>query len=492
MLSPRGMKLLRDSVRYPAKIALLLLLPFVLCCGLLSFFIFSATATGPTKAASRHTRAADDFDRPDGPLGRAWTDMTGHGLVISSRAVTGTDTDGNSGDLRTKEVYAGDQYSQVEITRIRLTGTQWIGPVVRGQHRGRDGYVGIYYWDNGRPELMLFKRSAGTWTQLGRSYKSGPLPDRTRLRLEAVGNTLAFLLDGVQVITATDNSLTGGNPGIMANGTASAGNWSGGDAGFGVTYASTASGIATYNVVSSDNGYGAQELRVLRPTSPAAGVAHNFLIVLPVEAGTGSTFGDGLATLQALHAENQYDLTIIEPTFSIDPWYANNATIWNLRYEAFITQQLVPWIRQNLATTGNEQIWLVGFSKSGYGAQDLILKHPHLFTLAASWDFPADMSSYDQYSGAASSYGTDANFRANYQLTSTFVADHAAPFRRSNRIWIGGYSLYQTDVSDYDHLLTAAGIAHTAETPAEMAHRWDSGWLPIALAALYQDSTTLP
>ena len=59
-----------------------------------------------------------------------------------------------------------------------------------------------------------------------------------------------------------------------------------------------------------------------------------------------------------------------------------------------MTQDIAPWIKHNLATTGHEQIWLIGFSKSGLGAQDLILKYPDLFTLAASWDFPAGMSSY--------------------------------------------------------------------------------------------------
>lgn len=58
-----------------------------------------------------------------------------------------------------------------------------------------------------------------------------------------------------------------------------------------------------------------------------------------------------------------------------------------------MTQDLVPWIKHNFATTGAEQNWLIGFSKSGYGAQDLILRHPGMFTSAASWDFPADMSS---------------------------------------------------------------------------------------------------
>ena len=57
-----------------------------------------------------------------------------------------------------------------------------------------------------------------------------------------------------------------------------------------------------------------------------------------------------------------------------------------------MTSELEPWVKANLATTGTEQNWLIGFSKSGIGAEDLLLKHPDLFTLAATWDFPADMS----------------------------------------------------------------------------------------------------
>jgi hypothetical protein len=250
-----------------------------------------------------------------------------------------------------------------------------------------------------------------------------------------------------------------------------------------------AQGIKMYIVVSASNGYGPQILRVLTPTHPAAGVAHNFLIVLPVEAWLGSTYGDGLATLQALDAQDKYNLTIIEPTFAIDPWYANDPDNPNLQYETFMTQELVPWIKQNLATTGHEQVWLIGFSKSGLGAQDLILKHPDVFTLAASWDSPFDMSSYNQFGGdSAANYGTNANFQANYRLTKAFVYDHRAPFLTSNRIWIGGYGLYQADDSDYNALLDSEGIAHSTETPQYMAHTWGSGWVPIALAALYQDS----
>ena len=109
--------------------------------------------------------------------------------------------------------------------------------------------------------------------------------------------------------------------------------------------------------------------------------------------------------------------------------------------------------------------------------------------MAASWDFPADMSAYDQFGGSsADDYGTDANFQANYRLTPAFLDAHKAPFLTKNRIWIGGYKAFQTDMSDYDALLTTKGILHSTETPTVMLHRWDSGWVPIALAGLEQDS----
>ena len=446
----------------------------------------SRSGPGDTRSAS------DNFNRADGGLGANWTAFTGGGMSIASQQVTGT-AGADTGDLWSAQSFGSDQFSQITVTSTPLSGTQWIAAGVRIQSGGQNGYFGLYSWNSGSPELVIFKQSGGASSQLA-SATTSPLAAGTQLKLVAVGNTIAFQLNGVQQLGVSDDSFTGGAPGIMAYGSSTAGNWSGGNAGFQVSYQSTdSSGIRYYDVLSSNNGDGPQTLRVLSPTNPASGVAHNFLIVLPVEAGLGNTFGDGLATLQSLDAQDKYNLTIIEPTFAIDSWYANNPNDAHLQYETFMTQELEPWIKQNLATTGNEQTWLFGFSKSGLGGEDLILKHPDLFTLAASWDFPADMATYDGLgSDPAANYGTDANYQANYRLTAAFVDALKGPFQTSSRIWIGGYSLYQGDVSDYGALLTSEGITPSVETPQYMAHRWDSGWVPLALAALYQDSLKLP
>jgi hypothetical protein len=542
--------------------------------------VTSVTVTCTTSGGSGPLTASDDFNRANGALGSNWTAMADGAMTISSQMVAGGNS-GQSGDTRTAETYTSDQYSQIQVTSTQLTGSQWIGAVARSQNSGLSLYLGLYYWNGGSPLLMLYKRTSGSFTQLGSSYATSALAAGATLKMTATGSTIAFLLNGSAVITVTDTSLTGGAPGIMAYGTGLADNWAGGNiasggpsytiggtvsglsgtlvlndnggdalsltasgpftfatpvqsgssynvtvasvpagqtcsvangsgtvgsanvttvavtcttssggSGLQMQYVSTdANGVQTYQATSADNGPGPQPVRILQPSNPAPGVAHNFLYILPVEAGEGITFGDGLQVIQSLGLQNQYNLTVIEPSFSIDPWYADNPLNANLQEDTFMANDLQPWVKANLSTSGSEQHWLLGFSKSGIGGQDLILRHPDKFTLAASWDFPADMFAYDEFgTNSSASYGTDANFQANYRLTAAFVAAHAAPFTANNRIWIGGYANYQQDMSDYDALLTAQGIKHTTETPTAMTHNWTSGWVPIAMAALYTDS----
>jgi hypothetical protein len=423
-----------------------------------------------------------------------WLPFSSGGLHISANRYMGSNSQGLAGDF-TANTYYINQYSQIAITATQLRNTQWIGPSVRVQNEGRNFYVGMYIFNDGNPYLQIFKRLDSNWSALSGVYYCGKLEAGTRLSLEVVGSTIALLEDGIERLAAYDAAITRGAPGIAAFGTSSAADWSAGRAGFQVNYLGTDdAGIRTYDVISTTNGSGAQELRVLTPTHPAPGVAHNFLYVLPVEPGEDDAdagFGDGLTTLQSLNAQNTYNLTIIEPSFGTVPWYANNPTNPAEQQETFIVSQLEPWVTSNLATTHRERNWLIGFSKSGYGGLDLLLRHPHIFALGAFWDFPADMSSYNEYTGSAASYGTANNFQSSYRLTPALVGAYKAPFLSENRLWIGGYDLFGTDVDDFNNLLKDEGVAHSTEVPTRMAHRWDSGWVPLAMSALYKDSQDL-
>ena len=119
---------------------------------------------------------------------------------------------------------------------------------------------------------------------------------------------------------------------------------------------SDADGVESFNVTSTDDGPGSHVLRILNPTNPAPGVPHNFLYVLPVEPELGANFGDGMDTMFSLDAQNQYNVTIVEPSFAVDPWYADNPNNPNLQFETFMTKDLVPWVTQNLGDRARAEL----------------------------------------------------------------------------------------------------------------------------------------
>ena len=83
------------------------------------------------------------------------------------------------------------------MTSTELSGGQWIGPVVRTQPGGQDAYVGLYFWNNGTQQLLVYKRAGGSWIQLGTSFNSGALPAGTQLKLMVAGFTISFLQNGL-------------------------------------------------------------------------------------------------------------------------------------------------------------------------------------------------------------------------------------------------------------------------------------------------------
>ena len=106
-----------------------------------------------------------------------------------------------------------------------------------------------------------------------------------------------------------------------------------------------------------------------------------FLYVLPVITGVDpqDQFGDGLEELRRLNVHNDYNAYIIAPSFKTTPWCADHDSNHDRRYESFIVQDLVPWVRANLSTSGQEEDWFIGFSKSGFGAVTLLFRNPNGF-----------------------------------------------------------------------------------------------------------------
>lgn len=282
-----------------------------------------------------------------------------------------------------------------------------------------------------------------------------------------------------------------------------------------VAYVSSAGGVDTYNVTSPWNnpagsGGGTQQMRVLNPTAAAnPNYPHAFAIMLPVDRNQDTTFGDSIGTAQAVNANDTWNLTLIQPGYagplggSVGPWFGDNPLDQTISQEKF-TLLVAAWIRKNLATTGREKTYLIGFSRSGLAGQFLLFRHPDLFAAVASWDFPGMMSDYDGtdpfgFVGGSSDviYGTSASFQRNYRL-DTHLAGYAATGQYgSGRIWIG-QGPHFADTPAYHAALNTVGIPHTYTfSNTAVSHAWGPEWVSAALASMIpsnyvQATTALP
>ena len=164
-----------------------------------------------------------------------------------------------------------------------------------------------------------------------------------------------------------------------------------------------------------------------------------------------------------------------------------NPTNSTIDYETFVSSILPQWVDSHFSTTGKEENLLLGYSKSGYGAVDLLLKDPQVFDAAAAFDFPAGMTDYAAFgASSATDYGSQANFQANYELNQSFIDTYKAPFTTQDRLWMSEGPLYGSDVANFDTLLTSQGVMHTLSTSQTGdAHNWTSGWVSGAVAGLF-------
>ena len=125
---------------------------------------------------------------------------------------------------------------------------------------------------------------------------------------------------------------------------------------------------------------------------------------------------------------------------------------------------------------------LVGFSKSGWGAWSLLLRHPDVFDRAAAFDAPMMMDAPGKY-GSGPIFGTTDNFR-RYQISS-LLEQRAAELRNEpSRLMLIGQGNFQSEHMQMKAHLETLQIPHTWIEGSVREHSWHSGWLPEAIELL--------
>ncbi|MCE9527798.1 MAG: esterase family protein [Planctomycetales bacterium] len=230
---------------------------------------------------------------------------------------------------------------------------------------------------------------------------------------------------------------------------------------------------------------GKTSIRVLLPDARKPDSKSSVIYVLPVEAGTESRYGDGLAEIKKLDLHNKHGVIFVAPTFSHLPWYADHPDKPEIRQEAYLLKVVVPVVEKTYpAQPAADHRLLLGFSKSGWGAWSLLLRHPDVFGKAAAWDAPMMMDKPGKY-GSGEIFGTQENF-AKYRI-ETLLRTKGKDLGKDERLILTGYGGFREEHVRVQDLMTGLKIPHVYKDGPQRKHDWHSGWVGESVELLVQN-----
>jgi S-formylglutathione hydrolase FrmB len=251
-------------------------------------------------------------------------------------------------------------------------------------------------------------------------------------------------------------------------------------------------GTVTYTVTAPQQ-KSANKVEVLTPDDMDATRAYAYVICLPVNTGTAPKFGHPLTEAMKHDLANRFDVIFVVPAYDVEPWFGDHPTDPAPRQQAYVTDALIPAIESVLPVrTDAAGRFLVGFSKSGLGALGLMLRHPDQFARVATFDSYMGQPTGEQFRtwGFAATYGTRDNFD---KFDPMLLIDKAPDqFKGDDRrfVMLAGGPGYRLGVDNFVAKLKESNIAHTHIVLSNAGHHWQTGWLPVAVAALNPPAST--
>ena len=238
-------------------------------------------------------------------------------------------------------------------------------------------------------------------------------------------------------------------------------------------------GTNTFRLNSSFQRSGAG-LRVVEPDNfDNPGKEVKILFILPVDPAGNYEYGDGLKEVRKANLHNELGLILAAPEFCDLPWYCDNSNSGQ-KDESFLLNDILPLLDRNYPAKKTTRL-LLGFSKSGWGALSLLLRHPELFAAAAAWDAPLMQETTDDY-GMNEAFGSMENF--NKYRIPLLLKEKAPLFAKEKRIALLGNSLFKEQIEQAHALLDNLGIPHDWDNSIKREHKFGSGWEREAILSL--------
>lgn len=211
------------------------------------------------------------------------------------------------------------------------------------------------------------------------------------------------------------------------------------------------------------------------------------VFVLPVEPRDEHHYGNGLQEVLDRDLHRKHQAVFAAPTFSAWPWYANHPTDPHVQQERYMLEAVVPLVEAyHPVRTDAAGRFLLGFSKSGWGAFSLLLRNPGLFGRAAAWDAPLMLDQPGPYESGPI-FATQANFE-EYRI-ARLLRDRAGTLGAEPRLVFTGYQAFRRDHDEAHKLMTELSIPHIFREGQDRPHHWHSGWVEELLDLLLTGET---
>jgi hypothetical protein len=254
-------------------------------------------------------------------------------------------------------------------------------------------------------------------------------------------------------------------------------------AGFALTlFAGGAGAAERHHVLPSPYQEKETELRVLLPDRMRADTAYPavyILPLLPIGSPKSARYGDGFDEVRRHDLHNKYDAIFISPDMHTHPWYADHPSLKDQRQESHVVGVVVPFVDAAYPVlTKPEGRYLIGMSASGWGAANLILRHPGVFGKAAIWDAPLMLA--EPRWNILRQLGN----RAAFDLHRFDRLVSAAKAKPQQIILVGCFQFCDFH-KQAEAVMQREAIPHTVGVTTPRPHLWTSDWLPAAAEALF-------
>ncbi|HIG28122.1 MAG TPA: hypothetical protein EYQ50_10100 [Verrucomicrobiales bacterium] len=233
-------------------------------------------------------------------------------------------------------------------------------------------------------------------------------------------------------------------------------------------------------------------VRILLPDKFDAEKPYRVLYILPVVANDARKYGDGLLEVMKYNYHNVHQLICVAPEFTSKPWYADHSTDMGRQDESHLLKRILPFVDNKYPTLKTKEgRLLLGFSKSGWGAFTLLLRNPSVFYKAAGWDTgirvdTGPLDEEDRMRRIQEFFGSRSNFEKH--RISNLLKKKGKLLENQERLFY-----YNTEGSrarggaEIHRQMVQLEFPHRYLFEPKRKHRWDSGWIPLAVEFLVED-----